>query len=74
MGHLQNGSIQVRAGEMVKQGQPIAKTGNSGWTTQPHIHIQAMKMTQGSFWFAEGLPIYFDGKNPVKNTLFFKFP
>ena len=72
MGHLQKGSIQVKVGEIVKEGQPIAKVGNSGWTIQPHIHVQAMKMTQGSFWSAGGLPIYFDGKNPVKNTLFFE--
>lgn len=72
MAHLNTGSIQVKAGDMVKTGQPIAKAGNSGWTIQPHIHIQAMKVTQGSFWHAEGLPIYFDGKNAVKNTLFFK--
>jgi hypothetical protein len=72
LGHLQRGSIQVRAGEMVTRGQPVAKAGNSGWTMQPHLHIQAMKMTKGSFWFGEGLPIYFDGKNPVKNTLLFE--
>ncbi len=72
MGHLQRGSIEVKAGQMVRKGQPIAKVGNSGWTLQPHIHIQAMKMAKGSIWSGEGLPIYFDGKNPVKNTLFFK--
>lgn len=74
MGHLQRGSIQVKAGERVKKGQPIAKVGNSGWTQQPHLHIQAMKMSTGSFWSGEGLPIYMDGKNAVKNTLFFKSP
>jgi murein DD-endopeptidase MepM/ murein hydrolase activator NlpD len=72
MGHLQKGSITVKVGDQVKQGQPIAKAGNSGWTLQPHTHIQAMKLSPGSFWAAEGLPIYFDGKNTVKNTLFFK--
>jgi hypothetical protein len=72
MGHLQKGSITVKVGDQVKQGQPIAKAGNSGWTLQPHTHIQAMKVSPGSFWAAEGLPIYFDGKNTVKNTLFFR--
>jgi hypothetical protein len=72
MGHLQKGSITVKVGDQVKQGQPIAQAGNSGWTLQPHTHIQAMKLSPGSFWAAEGLPIYFDGKNTVKNTLFFK--
>jgi hypothetical protein len=72
IGHLQIGSITVKVGDRVKQGQPIAKAGNSGWTSQPHTHIQAMLASGGSFWMAEGVPIVFDGKNPVKNTLFFK--
>ena len=72
MGHLQKGSILVKVGEKVSKGQAIAQTGNSGWTSQPHLHIQAMKVSAGLFWGWEGLPIYFDGKNPVKNTLFFK--
>jgi len=74
MGHLQKGSFQVKVGERVKTGQPVARAGNSGWTIQPHVHMQAMKMTPGSFWSAEGLPIYFDGKNSAKNALFFQSP
>jgi hypothetical protein len=70
MGHLQQGSITVKVGDFVKKSQSIAKAGNSGWTSQPHLHIQAMKSSPGSFWAAEGVPIIFDGKNPVKNTLF----
>ena len=72
MGHLQEGSLRVRAGDKVQKGQAIAKVGNSGWTTQPHLHIQSMKVSDGSFWSTEGLPILFDGKNAVKNALFFK--
>jgi hypothetical protein len=72
MGHLQKGSITVKAGDRVTQGQPLAKAGNSGWTSQPHTHIQAMKASTGSLWASEGVPIIFDGKNPVKNTLFFQ--
>lgn len=72
MGHLHKGSITVKVGDQVKKGEPLAKVGNSGWTSQPHTHIQAMKISKDSFWMGEGLPIIFDGKNPVKNTLFFK--
>jgi hypothetical protein len=72
MGHLQRGSILVKIGDRVKKGQPIAQSGNSGWTSQPHLHIQAMRKSAGSFWSWEGIPIFFDGKNPVKNSLFFE--
>jgi hypothetical protein len=72
IGHLQKGSIRVNAGSLVKVGDPIAQVGNSGWTSQPHVHIQAMKISQDSFWKGEGLPVEFDGQNPVKNALFFK--
>jgi len=72
MGHLQKGSILVKTGDRVKKGEPIARAGNSGWTSQPHLHIQAMRKSTGSFWGWEGIPIFFDGKNPVKNSLFFE--
>jgi murein DD-endopeptidase MepM/ murein hydrolase activator NlpD len=41
MGHLREGSIQVRVGDHVTEGQQMALVGNSGSTTEPHIHIQA---------------------------------
>lgn len=71
MGHLQKGSILVKAGDMVKKGQTIAQTGNSGWTSQPHLHIQAIRKSSGSFWGWEGMPIFFEGRNPVKNSMVF---
>jgi hypothetical protein len=47
MGHLGPGSIQVKVGEQVKLGQQIAKVGNSGNTTEPHLHIQAQTTGTG---------------------------
>ena len=42
MAHLQKGSVQVSVGELVEVGQELAKVGNSGNTSQPHLHVQAM--------------------------------
>jgi murein DD-endopeptidase MepM/ murein hydrolase activator NlpD len=47
IGHLSPGSVQVKVGDHVKLGQPIAKVGNSGNTTQPHLHIQAQTVGTG---------------------------
>lgn len=56
--HLQRGSLRVKVGDAVRVGQQLASCGNSGNSTQPHIHIQAMDsldLTQ-----ARGVPLLFD--------------
>ncbi|HYG23881.1 MAG TPA: protein kinase [Verrucomicrobiae bacterium] len=45
LGHLQKASILVRKGDPVKTGQLIARVGNSGNTSQPHLHIQVQNQT-----------------------------
>jgi murein DD-endopeptidase MepM/ murein hydrolase activator NlpD len=47
MAHLSPGSIQVKVGDQVKVGQPLARVGNSGNTTEPHLHIQAQTIGTG---------------------------
>lgn len=37
--HLMKGSVKVVKGQRVKAGQVIAKSGNSGNTTGPHLHL-----------------------------------
>jgi murein DD-endopeptidase MepM/ murein hydrolase activator NlpD len=39
LAHMQPGSILVSEGDTVQAGQPIGLTGNSGNTSEPHIHI-----------------------------------
>lgn len=40
--HLQRGSLAVRPGDRVVAGQRIARCGNSGNSTEPHLHFQLM--------------------------------
>ncbi|MFF8657008.1 M23 family metallopeptidase [Streptomyces huasconensis] len=40
--HVQRGSLAVRAGDEVAAGQLLARCGNSGNSTEPHLHFQLM--------------------------------
>jgi murein DD-endopeptidase MepM/ murein hydrolase activator NlpD len=37
--HLERGSVQVRAGQSVSRGQWLARSGNTGFSTAPHLHF-----------------------------------
>lgn len=37
--HLQAGGMRVRPGQAVQAGQPIGLSGNSGYSTAPHLHF-----------------------------------
>jgi hypothetical protein len=65
MAHFKRGSVIVQAGQSVRQGQPLALAGNSGFTLEPHLHIQAHKKTQSGLpWYKEKpLLIAFDGRS-----------
>lgn len=44
--HLQHGSLSVAPGQQVEAGQPIARSGNSGLSTAPHLHF-AVQVNRG---------------------------
>jgi hypothetical protein len=71
MAHLLKGSITSQVGLLVKLGDAIAKIGNSGNTSEPHLHIHARKTNTGkSILDGEGLPITFnDNKLLTRNTV-----
>lgn len=55
LAHLKQESIVVAEGDTVKAGEKIGKCGNSGNTSQPHLHLQAM--TQPDFLSPESQPV-----------------
>ncbi len=69
--HFQPGSLKVKLGDRVKTGQVLGLVGNSGNSSEPHLHFQVMDAA--SPLGAEGLPHAYaafsvDGK-PRKNEL-----
>ena len=57
--HLQRGSIKVRKGDHVHQGDALALLGNSGNTTGPHLHLQLTD--HNSVLQSQGIPFVFAG-------------
>ena len=52
--HLQPGSLRVKVGDRVRRGQVLALLGNTGNSTEPHLHFQLM--SRNSPLGSEGLP------------------
>lgn len=40
--HARRGSLRVKAGDTVRAGQQIARCGNSGNSSEPHLHVHLM--------------------------------
>ncbi|MGY5764222.1 M23 family metallopeptidase [Brachybacterium sp. DNPG3] len=60
--HLRRGSLHVRTGQHVQRGGVLAQCGNSGNSTEPHVHIQAM--TALAVEHAAAVPLTFRGALP----------
>jgi hypothetical protein len=68
LAHLLNGSIMVVAGQRVRSGDLIGRVGNSGNTTEPHLHIHAERgLYPGHFSGQPGVPMRFGGRFLVRN-------
>lgn len=52
--HVQPGSLRVKVGDRVKRGQVVALLGNSGNSTEPHVHFQVADGP--TFLSSEGIP------------------
>lgn len=57
--HLQPGSIRVAPGDRVTAGDVLGRVGNSGNSSEPHVHIHVQDGPAP--YLGEGIPFYFHG-------------
>jgi hypothetical protein len=66
LAHLQRGSDLVKAGEQVKRGQLLGKCGNSGNSSEPHLHYHLQHSP--IFQDALGIKILFQNVSVTKGS------
>ena len=65
--HLQQGSVQVQVGQTVRIGERLGRCGNSGNSTEPHLHVQAISSLDLAR--ADAVPIRFGGALPPNGAI-----
>lgn len=70
LAHLQRGSVAVEVGASLGVGHPLGLVGNSGNTSEPHLHIHAVTGDAAEreqlLWMGTGVPITFGGQFLVR--------
>jgi hypothetical protein len=69
--HLQPGSLQVKLGQLVKRGQVVGLVGNSGNSTEPHLHFHLADGT--SPLGSEGIPYGYESFELIGRCATFGF-
>lgn len=75
LAHLKRGSVRVRPGDQVAAGQPIAAVGNTGNTSEPHLHVHAVTVDRAppvpdsALHDGTPVPLRFDGRFLTRNDL-----
>ncbi len=68
LAHLMTGSVAVGPGDVVQAGQLIGRVGNSGRSTEPHLHLHAQTPSADGSLYADPLPVSVDGRIPVRGS------
>lgn len=70
LAHLQQHSVTVEVGDAVTQGQVIGRVGNSGNTSEPHLHLGVSVGDPGRDRLGgEGMPFTLNGRWPVRGMV-----
>jgi hypothetical protein len=71
LAHMQQYSVRVTVGQAVAVGDPLGEVGNSGNSSEPHLHIHAERGGEpGVILDGESVPITIDGRFLVRNSVF----
>lgn len=77
LAHLQEGSVRVTPGDHVQVGERLAAVGNTGNTTEPHLHVHAVTLPDTTAANPDSLlgrgtpvPIRFNGRFLTRNDQF----
>lgn len=65
--HLQHNAALVKLGEVVQASQPIARSGNTGYTSGPHLHFGVFRIREDNT--RESLPFKVHTDHGVMDTL-----
>ncbi|MGE5257828.1 MAG: M23 family metallopeptidase [Hyphomicrobiales bacterium] len=69
LAHLMKSSLSVKPGDHVQAGQRIARVGNSGLSTEPHLHLHVQSRSAAEDFLAgEPLPFKINDRIPVRNS------
>ncbi|AOF91127.1 M23 family metallopeptidase [Sinorhizobium sp. RAC02] len=68
LAHFEKGSIAVTGGEIVTQGQSLGRVGNSGNSSEPHLHMHAYVGGTIDYNAGEGVPMTFDDRFLVRGS------
>jgi len=70
LAHMMKESVAVAAGETVEAGAVLGRVGNSGNSTEPHLHIHAERGGEpGEILNGEAVPFTIDGRYLVRGNI-----
>lgn len=68
LAHLLKDNFLVNKNDFVKKGQPLAQVGNSGNTSEPHLHMHVVEaFTDDLLFDGQGVPMRFKGEFLIRN-------
>ena len=69
LAHLRQGSVRVAQGARVKTGEQVGEVGNSGQSTEPHLHIHVQELPEtGPLLSGDPVHLRLDGRFLVRNA------